>query len=210
MVKRCFFIILIGVISKFESISFDLGLSARIDTVGVGFEKAPVRCTSPCFHLEQSVSTVLWECTAASPGIADPPGQHLVPPHISYKNSPVVPTVASHAWFPNPAWALGQSRAAPSGVNPHPLGLGRKPWQLGQPAWLPAAAAEFSGAVSQRVEVSVPSPVECCEVLLCSLRLNGQERPRRDSRGCRRAHDTRLSESALCLPTAAPWLTQKV
>lgn len=67
--KRCFFIILIGVISKFESISLDLGLSDRIDTVSVGFGKAPVRCTSPCFQLEQSVSTILWECTAASPGL---------------------------------------------------------------------------------------------------------------------------------------------
>lgn len=104
LVKGCFFIILIGVIFTFESISLDLGLSDPIDTVSVSFGKAPVRCSSPCFQVEQSVSTILWEHTAASPGVAGHPGR---PPatwylHVSYKTSPVVPTVASHDWFPNP------------------------------------------------------------------------------------------------------------
>lgn len=105
LVKRCFSIILIGVISTFELISLDPRLSDCIDTATVGFGRAPVRCSSPCFQLKQSVSTVLQESTAAYPGIAGHPGQ---PPatwylHVSYKTSLVVPTGASHAWFPNPA-----------------------------------------------------------------------------------------------------------
>lgn len=63
-------------------ISLELGLSDCIHAVSVSFGKAPVRCSSPCFQQDQSISTVLWECTAASPEIADHPG-HPQPPGTS-------------------------------------------------------------------------------------------------------------------------------
>lgn len=113
-------------ISTFDSISLDLGLSDCIDAVSVGFGKASVRCSSPCSQQEQSVSTLLRQCTAASPGISDHPG-HPQPLGTSmFLTKPV--WLCPLCLVPNPPWpSAGQSRAALCAVNPHPLGLRRSP-----------------------------------------------------------------------------------
>lgn len=130
----------------------DLGLSDCIDYVSVGFRKVPVRCSSPHFQWEQSVSTSAQEHLATLPRIANHPGH---PPatcflHVSYKLRLFAPAVASCAWFSTPAsqgWVLP--------VDPHTLELRRKRWYLGH-----LNPAALSSAVSQHVEVSLLSPRE--------------------------------------------------
>lgn len=135
-------------------------------------------CSSPCSPLEQSVSPVLWECSAASPGIAGRPGH---PPatstsyrRVAYKTNLLVPAVASHT------------------CSPSLLGMAERWFFCKSPSW-------------GTEEEPLVSALSRCEVLLCHPRWQGQERPPGDAQAGRlSAHDVQLGESALCLLTTAP------
>lgn len=136
-----------------------------------------MRCSPPCSRLEQSILPVLWECTAASPGIADHPGHPPATSYlcVSYKTNLFVPTVVSHTCSP----AL--------------LGMAER--------WFFCCKSPSQGT---QEEPSV-SALSHCEVLLCHPQWHGQERTPGDTQAGRlSAHDMQLGESALCLLTTAP------